>query len=165
MPSRSIDAKTDSTVFVLVTRSNCRVLFAPVSCNTRVKPAVGSFATTLCMSEAYNQVIYGCTRTKKSAREPRTTCFAILWRYLSFFERWLIHDRMKFFVKRNGSCDGGRRCKAFWNTWNPQCLRSGEDDEENNVSKLRMSGKDFVWPSEEAHRPLRFGKTPENYPR
>ena len=64
----------------------------------------------------------------------RTTCLAALCRYRSLFDRWLIHDRMKFFVNSMGMSSALTRGSAFWNTWKPQYLRSGEDVDANSDS-------------------------------
>ena len=55
-------------------------------------------------------------------------------RYRSLFERWLIHERMKFRVKSMGMSSALTRGSAFWNTWKPQYFRSGEAVEANSDS-------------------------------
>jgi hypothetical protein len=63
-----------------------------------------------------------------------TVCSAILCKYLSCLDRWLIQERMKFFVNNIGMLSSFTRFNAFWKTWKPQYLRCGDDVEENNDS-------------------------------
>ena len=44
---------------------------------------------------------------------------------------------MKFFVKSMGMSSALTRGSAFWNTWNPQYFRSGEDVDANRDSARR----------------------------
>ncbi len=73
-------------------------------------------------------------RTVNSLCSAHTTCLAALWRYRSLFDRWLIHERIKFLVKSMGMSSALTRGSAFWNTWKPQYLRSGEDVDANSDS-------------------------------
>jgi hypothetical protein len=103
-----------------------------------VKPSVGFLCTAAWISVAYHD---GDEQTPGGVHTcgQLTTCLAALWRYRSCADRWLIHVRMKFFVKSIGTSSALARGSAFWKTWKPQYLRSADAFAENRDSETSLS--------------------------
>lgn len=77
---------------------------------------------------------------------------AILCKYLSFLDRWLIHERMRFLVKSIGRVASVTLDRVSWKTRNPQYFRSEEEVDANRDSSttIRKNSGNDDWGAEES---------------